>query len=211
MKKVQLYHQEQQAYVNRAMLQMRQLLNADVEKLLNKHRNELDLKVEDAIARAQTPAPMSAEDEGLREQLRRMVQRGQYNEAFTKALMASDLPVVIDLLEMVDQSKIFLAAGGSTLEQNIILSLIQQLSVDLKPKAELKFMFLRDALMALDNRAPSASHIPRTLAQLQHKIQDYLSNNQRDPMARNFSMLLLTAQGVISQSQATSEQSFAFN
>ena len=45
-----------------------------------------------------------------------MVQRGQYNEAFTKALMASDLPVVIDLLEMVDQSKIFLAAGGSTLE-----------------------------------------------------------------------------------------------
>ena len=45
-----------------------------------------------------------------------MVQRGQYNEAFTKALMASDLPVVIDLLEMVDQSKIFLPTGGSTLE-----------------------------------------------------------------------------------------------
>ena len=45
-----------------------------------------------------------------------MIQRGQYNEAFTKALMASDLPVVIDLLEMVDQSKIFLATGGSTLE-----------------------------------------------------------------------------------------------
>ena len=56
-------------------------------------------------------------------------------------------------------------------------------------------------LARLDNRAPSASHIPRTLAQLQHKIQDYLSNNQRDPMARNFSMLLLTAQGVISQRQ----------
>ena len=45
-----------------------------------------------------------------------MVQRGQYNEAFTKALMASDLPVVIDLLEMVDQSKIFLPTGGSSLE-----------------------------------------------------------------------------------------------
>ena len=45
-----------------------------------------------------------------------MIQRGQYNEAFTKALMASDLPVVIDLLEMVDQSKIFLPTGDSTLE-----------------------------------------------------------------------------------------------
>ena len=45
------------------------LKNADVEKLLNKHRNELDLKVEDAIARAQTPAPMSAEDQDLREQV----------------------------------------------------------------------------------------------------------------------------------------------
>ena len=40
-----------------------------MEKLLNKHRNELDLKVEDAIARAQTPAPMSAEDQDLREQV----------------------------------------------------------------------------------------------------------------------------------------------
>ena len=36
---------------------------------MSKHRNELDMKVEDAIARATTPAPMSQEDQDLREQV----------------------------------------------------------------------------------------------------------------------------------------------
>ena len=47
-----------------------------------------------------------------------MVERGLYNEAFTKALMASDVPVVVDLMNMVDQNKIFPDSGtGCALEE----------------------------------------------------------------------------------------------
>ena len=47
-----------------------------------------------------------------------MVERGLYNEAFTKALMASDVPVVVDLMNMVDQNKIFPDTGtGCALEE----------------------------------------------------------------------------------------------
>ena len=47
-----------------------------------------------------------------------MVDRGLYNEAFTKALMASDVPVVVDLMNMVDQNKIFPDSGtGCALEE----------------------------------------------------------------------------------------------
>ena len=42
----------------------------DVEKLLVKHGTEMNIKVEDAIARAQTPAPMlNPEEENLRQQV----------------------------------------------------------------------------------------------------------------------------------------------
>ena len=41
-----------------------------MEKLLLKHTKDLDVKVEDAIARAQTPAPiLNPEDANLREQV----------------------------------------------------------------------------------------------------------------------------------------------
>lgn len=47
-----------------------------------------------------------------------MLEQGKYNEAFTKALMASDLPLVVELMEMVDSSKIFSPdlPGGTALE-----------------------------------------------------------------------------------------------
>ena len=47
-----------------------------------------------------------------------MVSHGKYNDAFTKALMASDLPLVVELMEMVDSSKIFSPdlPGGTALE-----------------------------------------------------------------------------------------------
>ena len=54
-----------------------------------------------------------------------MLEQKKYNEAFTKALMASDLPLVVELMEMVDSSKIFSPdlPGGTALEecgQNVI-------------------------------------------------------------------------------------------
>jgi hypothetical protein len=48
-----------------------------------------------------------------------MVRTHKYNEAFTKALMASDLPLVVNLMEMVESDKIFGPdlPGGTTLEE----------------------------------------------------------------------------------------------
>ena len=41
-----------------------------MEKLLVKHGTEMNIKVEDAIARAQTPAPMlNPDEENLRQQV----------------------------------------------------------------------------------------------------------------------------------------------
>jgi enhancer of mRNA-decapping protein 4 len=182
--------------------QMRQVLNSDMEKLLMKHTKDLDVKVEDAIARAQTPAPMlNPDDANLREQLKRMVEHGNFNEAFTKALMASDLPVVVDLMEMVEQNKIFSSdlPSGTALEQNIILSLIQQLSVDLKSRSQIKFAFLQDAILNLDTRHPSAEHIPAVLGHLQSKITEFIQQYPRDNQAKNYKMILMTASTIIQQ------------
>jgi hypothetical protein len=161
----------------------------------------MNIKVEDAIARAQTPAPMlNPEEENLRQQIKRMVERGLYNEAFTKALMASDVPVVVDLMNMVDQNKIFPDSGtGCALEQNIILSLIQQLSVDLKQDSAIKYRYLQDAVLSLDVRHQSAEHIPNVLNQLQTRIGEFISMWPRDAQVKNYRLIQMTAGQIISQ------------
>jgi enhancer of mRNA-decapping protein 4 len=84
-------------------------------------------------------------------------------------------------------------------KQNIILSLIQQLSVDLKTKADTKFHFLQDSILALDLRRPSAEHIPNVLSQLQGKIAQFIETWPRDPMAKNYRMIAMTAAGMLKQ------------
>ena len=55
----------------------------DVEKLLVKHGTEMNIKVEDAIARAQTPAPMlNPDEENLRQQVSTAI--GVFSRHITK-------------------------------------------------------------------------------------------------------------------------------
>ena len=49
----------------------------------------------------------------------------------------------------------------------------------------------------LDIHRPSAEHIPNVLKQLQDKIVQFLDSWPRDPMAKNYRMLAMTAAGMI--------------
>ena len=54
-------------------------------------------------------------------------------------------------------------------------------------------------MVNLDLRRPSAEHIPSVLSQLQVKIQQFIEAWPRDPMARNYRMIAMTAAGMIKQ------------
>lgn len=99
--------------------------------MLDNHTNQLDNKVEDAIARAQTPAPVQIDENAdVRDkvssdlfdfsskslQIRAYLNGEKYNEAFTAALMQSNLGLVVDTMESVDSAKIFSPEAGTCLE-----------------------------------------------------------------------------------------------
>lgn len=199
-KQMQRTAQEQNQLMSRTFGQLRQQLIIDIQKMLDSHSSHLDVKVEDAIARAQTPAPVTVDDTAdVRDQIRQLVQANKYNEAFTKALMQSNISLVVDLMESLEQDKLFSQdlPNGTCLEQNIILSLISQLAQDLRAKANIKIPYLQDALLSLNPHHPSSEHIPSVLGQLQVKIQQFLEMNPRDPSSRSYRMLNMSADSIV--------------
>lgn len=207
--------QEQNQLMTRTFAQLRQQLIMDIQKMLDNHTNRLDNKVEDAIARAQTPAPVHVDENAdVRDKIRALVNGEKYNEAFTAALMQSNLSLVVDTIESVDPSKIFspdAGPNGTCLEQNIILSLISQLAQDLGTKSALKLSYLQDAILTLNFLHPSSQHLPQVLGELQQKIVQFTQLNPRDPATRGFKMLNMSVNGIIKELGATGLRNAGFN
>ena len=69
-----------------------------------------------------------------------MFDEQDYNSAFETALSASDLQLVLFACNLIDPVELFNPSNGNTatLTQPIILSLIQQLSQNLREDTEIK-------------------------------------------------------------------------
>ena len=71
------------------------------------------------------------------------------NDAFQTALSSNDLTLVVFTCELLNTTQIFNSAT-CPLSQSVLLSLIQQLSVDQWEKTVVKHAFLHQALVNLD-------------------------------------------------------------
>lgn len=102
--------------------------------------------------------------------LDKLINQAKYEEAFTKALSSGHLKLVIHLCSKIDPKDV-LSSNGTTesppLSQPVILSLIQQLSHDMSDNTDLKFQWIQESLLALDNRNPViADHLLQVLHQV---------------------------------------------
>lgn len=83
-------------------------------------------------SQAQTPAPTF---QNKQEEIISLLQQSQINKAFHTALLANDLFLVEFTIKRADFAKVF---NPCCLEQTVLLSLIQQLSADMKNHTENK-------------------------------------------------------------------------
>ena len=60
-----------------------------------------------------------------------------------------------------------------------------------------KMILLDEYKKPSDIHRPSAEHIPNVLKQLQDKIVQFMETWPRDPMAKNYRMLAMTAAGMV--------------
>ena len=76
------------------------------------------------------------------EDVQRYVRSQQYNSAFEVALSTSDLQLVVHLCHQLSPDDIFDDNSTNPLSQPVLLSLIQQLSVNLQDHLELKIKWV---------------------------------------------------------------------
>ena len=125
--------------------------------------------------------------------IKTLIQSGQINEAFQAALSCSDLAMVMFTCELVNTTQVFNSAT-CPLSQSVLLSLIQQLSVDLSDKTQIKHAYLHEALVNLDPDNPMTKmHMKTVLRQLETSLQRYIQDNPNSKMTRNLKILSMAA------------------
>ena len=112
---------------------------------------------------ASPPVPASP-----REQIRQQLAAAppQLDRAFHLALCASDLPLLLWLCGQCEPE-----AVCDQLSQPVLLSLVQQLSFDLRADTECKLRYLEEALSLIDPQdAVIREHVPATMQQLVQNV-----------------------------------------
>jgi len=141
----------------------------------------------------------------LRQTVQGCIQRGQIEEAFQAALSAGDLALVVFTCELLNTTQVgpsLLASVTSILQvfnsatcplsQSVLLSLIQQLSVELGDKTEVKHSFLHEALVNLDPKDPTTkAHGKVVLTALDAALRQYIMANPNSKMTRNMKLLVM--------------------
>lgn len=135
-----------------------------------------------------TPAPDNTLA-NLQAKVQVHLQAGKFNDAFQAALSASDLNLVVYTCEMLNTTQVFNQAN-CPFSQSVLLSLIQQLSVDLQDKTELKHRYLSEAVVNLDMENPTTKqHMAGVMAGMRAALDFYIQANPNSKMTRNMRML----------------------
>merc|ERR1711942_590325 len=129
----------------------------------------------------------------MRQNIQAHIQAGRIEAAFQAALSASDLQMVVFTCELLNTTQVFNSAT-CPLSQSVLLSLIQQLSVDLGDKTELKHAYLHEALVNLDtDNHTTKVHLKTVLGQLDQSLKRYIQANPNSKMTRNMKILAMAA------------------
>lgn len=126
----------------------------------------------------------------------KLLESGRIGEAFQEALTASDLSIVVYVCESVDTETVF-SQTPCPLSQPVLLSLIQQLSVDLTVDTELKHKYIEEALMALDaTNEVTREHMPGVLEVLCQQLQSAILESS-GARQRSLKMLQMAAKSLL--------------
>ncbi|KAI8504482.1 enhancer of mRNA decapping 4 [Branchiostoma belcheri] len=179
--------------------QVRRIVREEVSTALKEHQAALGESVVQAMrSRNVTPVPTpQADTQQLQMQIMALLRQGQFNTAFQQALTASDLSLVMFVCEAVSPAQVF-SQTPCPLQQPVLLSLIQQLSVDLTHNTELKHRYLEESVMNLDLTHPvTCDHAAVVLSALCKKLNLFIQSEPNHKMIKNMRMLNMAAQSLM--------------
>ncbi|KAG9289781.1 hypothetical protein G9A89_015361 [Geosiphon pyriformis] len=130
----------------------------------------------------------------LKTTIDRLLELGEYEEAFLKALASSDLSIILRLCNKVSPKTVFFPSRP-LLSQPVILSLVHQLTFDLSNYPELKFLWIEEALIHLvpkDKTIRDHSQVILQLARqrLIDRCSQIASEENQNPYLKSITVLI---------------------
>ena len=177
-------------------------------KVDNKNSKELEKKLTSVIrsemrnittstpqgSPAQTggPSPALTNVVNIEADIKQKLMEGKVNEAFSTALSANSLPIVVSTCEKVNPSQIF-HQNPCPLSQEVLLSLIQQLAHNLESFTDLKLNYLNEAVPSLEpGNESTKKHIPIVMSGVLDQLTKFARNNPN----KKVKMLMMAVQGL---------------
>eukprot|EP01114_Cavostelium_apophysatum_P014764 TRINITY_DN3907_c0_g2_i1.p1 TRINITY_DN3907_c0_g2~~TRINITY_DN3907_c0_g2_i1.p1 ORF type:complete len:1160 (-),score=315.41 TRINITY_DN3907_c0_g2_i1:451-3906(-) len=118
------------------------------------------------------PVQNSNSAQNKTKELQLLVNQEKFEEAFTSALSARNMQVLVWLCGQLDTQTIF---SNDRLSQQVLLSLIQQLGFDLSKDTLLKLTWLREAVLGLNTKdTATLEHANAVLRNLRQKLEEQL-------------------------------------
>lgn len=113
--------------------------------------------------------------------LRRLLSERRYEEAVAQVLSLRNADVLNWICTHVSRSEFFAAQG---LRQNVLLSLVQQLSCDLGRDTVVKATWIRDAMLTLDSTdSMFFDRVLPVIADVQRALEEEMLTCARDAVA----------------------------
>jgi enhancer of mRNA-decapping protein 4 len=143
-------------------------------KLIESFKTSLVDTIKDELEGVIDERISSANSLSLQQQQERMlqlIQDKQFDMAFNIALSTSSLELVTYLCHQVSPDEVFNTNSQCPLSQPVLLSLIQQITVDLSQDIELKVRYLEHAIISLDTSDQvTSSHLPTVMQVLSEQL-----------------------------------------
>uniref|UniRef100_T2MBE8 Enhancer of mRNA-decapping protein 4 n=1 Tax=Hydra vulgaris TaxID=6087 RepID=T2MBE8_HYDVU len=162
--------------------------------------NRISQFVEKLSAKPNEDASNVEDLEAKKKRIDKFIETRNFTDAFNVALHADNLSVVVYVCSKVDPNDLF--SLEDPFPQNYILSLIQQLSVDLNQDTEIKTKYLEESIMALNpSDDVTKDHMPGVLLGLNGMLNetiDFLySNDPANRQIKPLKMLLMASKSLL--------------
>ena len=145
-----------------------------------------------------TPSPAASLTSvvNIEADIKQKLMEGKVNEAFSTALNAKSLPIVVSTCEKVNPNQIF-HQNPCPLSQEVLLSLIQQLAHNLESYTDLKLNYLNEAVPSLE---PGNESTKQYIPNIMSGVLDQLTKFARSNPNKKVKMLMMAVQGLTKDS-----------
>ncbi|CAH0700896.1 unnamed protein product [Spodoptera exigua] len=149
-----------------------------------------------------TPPQPASQDVSVVDQLmqaalvNKLIEDGDVNGSFERALSAGDLSLVMVACRAVDPGQVF--AAPCSLKQHVLMSLVQQLATDMLHETQLKCRFLEDAIINLDMaNQDTRTHLPLVVGEVQKHLSKFLVAYPNHIASRRITMIVMAVNNLL--------------